>query len=83
MGMAGRGGLPQELNLRRGQAVGSALRIPHSAFRIVCTLQGQGFGGAGAAVSGSFLPRMRFTSPSLPGAGCKTITTRRNPGGGA
>ena len=42
MGMSGRGGLPQQLNLRR------AFCTPHSAFRAWQALQFQGFGGESA-----------------------------------
>src|ERR1022692_3371245 len=72
-GHAGRGGLPQESNLRRGQGVGLVDEVAEGA------LQVQGFGArarAGAmvrvyssrnqwtpaAVRDCFLPRMRFTS---------------------
>ena len=42
MGMSGRDGFPQEINLHR------AFCTPHSPFRTWQALQGQGFGGAGA-----------------------------------
>ena len=57
-GHAGRGGLPHQGALPRSQAIGLVDEVAEGA------LQARGFGGEGAAVSGSFLPPMGFTSAS-------------------
>jgi len=70
-GHAGQGGLPHEINLRRGQAVGRSARSlsARSSFKVSAAWARAGSivqapeRGAWEAVSGRFLPRMCFTSP--------------------